>query len=165
MKHDLTADGVTEGVRALRALIMAGEHMRHAIAAHYAIGTTETAALSNLRVVGALGPRELADRLGLTPSTVTSVVDRLETVGFVERSAHPTDRRMTVVSLTTLGDEVVVQFDEWLSSAIDRLGRDAIPGVTAALLRLATGLEEQTSEINALPRRVGPAESSGVRQN
>lgn len=165
MKQDPTAAGVSAGVSALRALIVAGEHMRHAVAAHYAIGTSETAALSNLRVAGVLGPRELADRLGLTPSTVTSLLDRLETVGFVERSAHPTDRRMTVVSLTALGEEVVVQFDEWLSAAIDRLGRDAIPGVTAALGRLAAGLQEQTREIYDLPPVVRPAESSGVQQN
>ncbi|MEN3610618.1 MarR family transcriptional regulator [Plantactinospora sp. ZYX-F-223] len=43
---------------------------------------------------------ELSQALKCTPRNVTGLVDALEAAGFVARSAHPTDRRATVVSLT-----------------------------------------------------------------
>lgn len=38
-------------------------------------------------------------RLGLTPASMTSPVDRLEGAGYVARTAHPVDRRVIEVSL------------------------------------------------------------------
>lgn len=40
-----------------------------------------------------LGPSELAQRIGLTPSAATLVLDRLEQRGHVTRQADPADRR------------------------------------------------------------------------
>lgn len=40
---------------------------------------------------------ELAEWTGLTTGAVTAVIDRLERAGFVQRQAHPTDRRKVVV--------------------------------------------------------------------
>ena len=37
------------------------------------------------------------------PTSVTNVVDRLESHGLVERRAHPTDRRVTLVAITRSG--------------------------------------------------------------
>src|SRR5258705_12445070 len=51
--------------------------------------------------------RELSQALKCTPRNVTGLVDALEAAGFVARSAHPTDRRATVVSLTQQGTTLV----------------------------------------------------------
>lgn len=48
--------------------------------------------------------KQLAGQWRCDASYVTSLVDGLEERGFVERQAHPTDRRAKVVALTTLGD-------------------------------------------------------------
>ena len=45
-------------------------------------------------------PRELADRLGLTTGSATTMLDRLEKAGYVTRSAHPSDRRKLLVHAT-----------------------------------------------------------------
>lgn len=45
-------------------------------------------------------PRLLADRLGLTTGSVTSMLDRLEKTGYVTRSPHPGDRRKVIVRAT-----------------------------------------------------------------
>ena len=45
-------------------------------------------------------PRLLADRLGLTTGSVTSMLDRLEQAGYVTRSPHPSDRRKVIVRAT-----------------------------------------------------------------
>lgn len=47
--------------------------------------------------------RELADALKVTPRNVTALVDAMEKTGFVKRTDHPSDRRATIVALTTKG--------------------------------------------------------------
>jgi DNA-binding MarR family transcriptional regulator len=49
---------------------------------------------------GALSPRELAQRSGIHPATLTGVIDRLERAGWVARERDPADRRgVRVVAL------------------------------------------------------------------
>lgn len=45
-------------------------------------------------------PSQLAERLGLTTGSVTTLLDRLEKAGYLSREAHPTDRRKTIVRAT-----------------------------------------------------------------
>jgi DNA-binding MarR family transcriptional regulator len=45
-------------------------------------------------------PRLLADRLGLTTGSVTTMLDRMEKAGYVTRSPHPDDRRKVIVRAT-----------------------------------------------------------------
>ncbi|WP_245657540.1 MarR family winged helix-turn-helix transcriptional regulator [Herbidospora mongoliensis] len=69
--------GVNPGQsRALRSLIAAGEPIRMA---------------------------RLAELLGIVPRSLTSVVDALESSGFVARSVDPSNRRSTLVSVTPAG--------------------------------------------------------------
>ena len=50
---------------------------------------------------------ELADALHSSRSRLTHAVDRLEELGWVERSACPTDRRGTLAQLTAAGFEAL----------------------------------------------------------
>jgi len=52
---------------------------------------------------GALPMRVMGERLQLHPTSVTNIVDRLETDGLVRRTPHPTDRRTTLVEITDAG--------------------------------------------------------------
>jgi DNA-binding MarR family transcriptional regulator len=45
-------------------------------------------------------PRLLADRLGLTTGSITSMLDRLEKLGYLTRSPHPSDRRKLIIRAT-----------------------------------------------------------------
>ena len=45
-------------------------------------------------------PSQLAAKLGLTTGSVTAMLDRLERLGYVTRSADPSDRRKVVVRIT-----------------------------------------------------------------
>lgn len=66
------------------------------------INTTDARCLEILiqETPDGLTPRELADRLGLTTGSATTMLDRLEKVGYVTRSAHPSDRRKLLVHAT-----------------------------------------------------------------
>ncbi len=48
-------------------------------------------------------PSELAERVGVSRATITSLLDGLERAHLVARAAHPTDRRRLVVRLTEDG--------------------------------------------------------------
>jgi DNA-binding MarR family transcriptional regulator len=63
--------------------------------------------LWQLRRHGPVNQRALADALGVSARTVTGLVDGLVATGFVDRRAHPTDRRATLVTLTPRGTRVV----------------------------------------------------------
>jgi DNA-binding MarR family transcriptional regulator len=45
-------------------------------------------------------PRRLAEAAGLTPSTITSVLDRLEAAGYVRRVREQANRRQVLLQLT-----------------------------------------------------------------
>ncbi|MCQ1948699.1 MarR family transcriptional regulator [Arthrobacter sp. zg-Y859] len=48
--------------------------------------------------------KELAERLRIAPRSATEVVDQLTAKGLVERRAHPSDRRATLLTLTEAGE-------------------------------------------------------------
>ena len=51
-------------------------------------------------------PRRLAEAAGLTPSTLTSVLDRLERAGYVRRIREQENRRQVLLQLTATFAEV-----------------------------------------------------------
>jgi DNA-binding MarR family transcriptional regulator len=59
--------------------------------------------LWELRENGPRTQRALSSALRVTPRNVTGLVDGLEADGLVERAAHPSDRRATLVTLTDQG--------------------------------------------------------------
>lgn len=50
---------------------------------------------------------DLSDALGVTATNVTALVDALEAEGLVERVAHPTDRRATLIQLTAKAHKTI----------------------------------------------------------
>ncbi len=52
---------------------------------------------------GSLPMRLMGERLQLHPTSITNIVDRLETDGLARRLPHPNDRRTTLVQLTDAG--------------------------------------------------------------
>jgi DNA-binding MarR family transcriptional regulator len=99
------------------------------------------------RVVAALhasGPvrmRELAQAVGVVPRTITGLVDALEGDGWVERRAHPTDRRVTNVALTPSADAAFAR----LLEAYRRLAQDLVGDIPEADQRRALGVIEHIS--------------------
>ena len=84
------------------------------------------------------------------PTSVTNAVDRLEREGLVRRSAHPTDRRAILATLTPEGRELAAQ-------AADALNR-----------RIFTGLPLEEAELEGMNRilrqlrsAAGDADASG----
>jgi DNA-binding MarR family transcriptional regulator len=56
--------------------------------------------------------RKLAEALGVTPSNVTGIADRLEEQGLVSRTQNPEDRRETTLQATDKGEALVSNLKE-----------------------------------------------------
>src|SRR3954465_6253651 len=76
--------------------------------------------------------RGIADVLRCDASWVTGIVDGLEERGYVERQAHPKDRRVKVVTITALGEKAKAK-------AMDQLNEPP-----AAMLTALTQNEQRT---------------------
>jgi DNA-binding MarR family transcriptional regulator len=89
-------------VGCISALIRA-EH-RHAayLAQRHELTSADNLALYHL-ADQPLRSRELADRLGLTPGSVTALVDRLVARDLARRVPHATDRRIVLIEMTDSG--------------------------------------------------------------
>ena len=77
---------------------------------------------------------KLGQRLMVHPTSVTAVVDILERLGFVERVAHPTDRRQTLARITALGRTTMEQASQEI--AVDDFGLGALSSAEAETLCL-----------------------------
>ena len=69
------------------------------------VGLSDFAVMEMLLHKGPQPVNEIGRRIELTSGAITTAVDRLESLGFVTREAHPSDRRARVVRLTAAGEE------------------------------------------------------------
>ena len=74
--------------------------------AEFELAPAQAFALHELEVDRPVSMRELALRLRCDPSNITGLIDRLELRGLVERRAHPADRRVKYLVLTSAGEEL-----------------------------------------------------------
>ncbi|HET9872018.1 MAG TPA: MarR family winged helix-turn-helix transcriptional regulator [Propionibacteriaceae bacterium] len=136
-------------VRALRAVILAGEQYRKVLSERMQLGITETQAISYLTVNGDRGQTDLATDLGITTSAATALIDRLEATGIATRYPHPHDRRRTLVRLTPKGKDVVKQSQLWLAAALNRIPEDRHGETGELLMTLAEDLRKRSEEVAA----------------
>jgi len=75
--------------------------------------------------VGAARVQDISQRMAITVGATSKVVDRLERDGLAVRSAHPTDRRSSIVALTDRGASALKIADD----AAERHLRGELGGV------------------------------------
>jgi DNA-binding MarR family transcriptional regulator len=83
-----------------RELSAAAVMFHTALAAQQGLGATEEKALDLLDRFGPLTGRQLAERSGLAPASVTALTDRLEAKGFARRIRNPRDGRSVLIEAT-----------------------------------------------------------------
>lgn len=140
---------MSEAVRNLRSLILAGEHYRQVMAEAIGLGTTESQAISYLAVHGETGQSAMARDLGLTSSAATALVDRLERQGVAERVRHPQDRRRSIVRPTERGASMMLESYRWLAATLERVEASDLELISASLALLADDLSTRTSSHSA----------------
>ncbi len=90
----------------------------------YGLGFARGRVLWALSESGPVLMRALSEALGVSPRTVTGLVDALEADGWVTRSPHPADRRATIISLTPTAESALEQLNESYRTLAHDLLRD-----------------------------------------
>lgn len=103
-------------------------------------------ALAVLQLDGETSSHRLAEVLGISPATLSGIVDRLEAAGMAARRPDPQDGRVRLVAATPRGAAAVrriaAQEDEPLTDLLDRLD-------VADLRALTVGIEALTQVAEA----------------
>ncbi len=103
---------------------------------------------ARMRLLGTLhckGPQimsDISDELGVTRRNVTALVDALEDEGLVRRMPHPSDRRATIIELTSKGAETTDSMYNGYRGAAAELFADLSEDERRELLRLLGSLRE-----------------------
>jgi DNA-binding MarR family transcriptional regulator len=101
------------------------------------IGEASLVQLRALTVLSELGVAnlvQLADRMGVTVSTTSRLVDRLVAADFVERRPSEQTRREISISLSETGQQVLQRYDDLRVQALhDRLAQLPAPRRQVAL--------------------------------
>ncbi len=100
-------------------------------------------------------PRELADRLGLTTGSATTMLDRLEKVGYITRSAHPSDRRKLLVHATAAARERAFALigplvDDGQRTLLSRYSAKQLDLITEFLTRAAELQREHVARLRGM---------------
>jgi len=114
------------------------------------LNLSEASLLAFVEESGPLTQTKLAERLGLGRAATGSVIDALESRGFVLRQPDPDDRRVWLVDVTAAGKEMVEIVSErdlvlrkQLRAGISREDRQQLADV---LVRLGNNLAEILAE-------------------
>ena len=136
---------IAELISAVRAYQRATEDMD--TAAYEALGVNRSAG----KCLDVLEEREpmtagaLAEELGLTTGAVTTLVDRLEKIGYVTRTRDTVDRRRVLVQLTALARRRIAQ----LYGPMAELGREWFEPLSEDDVRLIIGFLRHGTKVSA----------------
>jgi len=127
------------GWSALLALQRATHATLHVLAAELAdlnLTASEINVLANLADGHSLSISELGRAAGTRPTTLTSVLDRLERRGHITRGPHPSDRRGVQVELTRSGRQAAAAIRHAIAG-IEERALGPLPAEATAALRTA----------------------------
>ena len=92
----------------------------------------------------------LASALGVTPTNVTGIVDRLRKQGLVSRTENPEDRRMLLLRATNAGEELLHRLRErrqsYISGVLDRMSLEELDTLIQGFTSLVRAVEAQERE-------------------
>jgi DNA-binding MarR family transcriptional regulator len=90
-------------------------------------------------------PGRVAEALGVSRTTVTGLLDRLESEGLLTRAIDPNDRRCFLLALTPQGRDVIGQIESHrraqLAEALTRLSPGEVAALRTGLAALADALD------------------------
>lgn len=142
---------ITQGLRRVDVGTYA---LRIRLAEKLGIGTIDINAMAFVGEVDGMTPKALGSLLNITTGSVTAMVDRLESKGFMVRKPNPTDRRSVLLQLSPAGTHAMQwateHFAEAAAAVLEGSSDDRISDVAGFLegigqrLLAAASAPEQT---------------------
>ena len=145
------ADSAGEAEIDVARLRVALARLSRRLRRHELAGLTPTQ-LAALATIGKTGPMRLGDLAaaeGIAPSTLTRLVTALEDIGYVQRTADPSDARASTLAITAHGQE-----------ALERIRTETTLMLTASLGLLTP--QQRSALAAALPVLEQLADAQGV---
>jgi DNA-binding MarR family transcriptional regulator len=123
-----------------------GVVLHQAVAERFGLNPTDLKCIDIARREPDLTAGRIAEVTGMSTSAVTTLLDRLERRGFVERRRDPADRRRVYVHLTGEHDrqlaETFAPLGAMTSALLDEYSEDQLRLILGFLDRLTTGSRE-----------------------
>ena len=88
-----------------RLLMICGHRLYHSAAQ----GRTQTTVLHALHENGPTSQKELQERLGIQPGSMSELITKLENKGLLVRARDEADRRKVLLTLTVAGEAKIVR--------------------------------------------------------
>jgi DNA-binding MarR family transcriptional regulator len=112
----------TELASALRLSLLRAARRIRSQRVNTAATLSQLSALATVRKRGPLSAGEVASIERVQPPSMTKILAALEASGWVQRAAHPDDRRQSIISITPAGRALLEAEtrarDEWLSERL-----------------------------------------------
>lgn len=121
------------------------------VAEHAGLGSSDHKTLDILLREGPLTASEIARRTGLAAASVTSLIDRLESRGFVRRTRDASDRRLVVVEAVPEGvgqiAELFAPLARSMSALLDSFSTKQLETIRDYLTRSAVVLNKEAKRL------------------
>lgn len=148
MRRDLKAD-LDLIVETIIYLVTESRRLSKDEAARHGVTATQLSVLKLLHEIGDLSLGSLSKEIRAHNSTVTGIVDRMESAGLVERSRSDEDRRVWLIRLTATGRKVAARAKvspwETLRYALDALPHHEQEQLTLLLKKVAQNVNSETT--------------------
>jgi DNA-binding MarR family transcriptional regulator len=112
------------------------------------------AALVAIRAHPGIDATRLSALIAFDRSTLGSVIERLETKGFLERKSGPDDKRVKLLHLTKAGASELRNVEPLVAQAQTRMLKPLSPTDRQVLLKLLTQLVDLNNDVSRAPMRV-----------
>lgn len=140
----MTTDRLATVLELTRAATLAARRVDRPLSAHGLSLVDLTILLSLAGADGRLRRVDLAERLGMSQSSITRLLAPLEKIGLVRREVDPRDRRAAFTELTDVGRRVASEAEATARDAAEDLLRGwpegEVDALAGAVTRLAAGM-------------------------
>ncbi|MDI3213859.1 MarR family transcriptional regulator [Arthrobacter sp. AL12] len=135
--------GLVRIVQGLRRVDTGTYALRIRLAEKLGIGTIDINAMAFVGEVDGLTPKDLGKALNITTGSVTAMVDRLESKGFMVRKPNPTDRRSVLLHLSPEGTEAMQWANDHFAAAAGALLEDSSAESVVDIAEFLEGIGER----------------------
>jgi DNA-binding MarR family transcriptional regulator len=131
---------------------------RHALSRALGLNATDSECLSYLSINGGIAtPKELGRYTGLTTGSTTTMLDRLEKVGYISRRPNPKDRRGVLVEInqayTDKAMPLVADVQKAHHELIAQFSDDELRAIARFLSGFTKNVTEQTEKLDTKNRQ------------
>jgi DNA-binding MarR family transcriptional regulator len=135
--------GLVRIVQGLRRVDTGTYALRIRLAEKLGIGTIDINAMAFVGEVDGLTPKDLGKALNITTGSVTAMVDRLESKGFMMRKPNPTDRRSVLLHLSPEGTDAMQWANDHFAAAAGALLQDSSKESIVDIAEFLEGIGER----------------------